>query len=98
MLIGKHRRDAQASLARAGFGRQMDRLFDNFRWRSVPSELELSPEVALKILFLRTLHAFCDGNSDGRYLLLTRGEWEEVRAIREEEEKVAREGGGKWSR
>ena len=70
---------------------KLSNLFDSFIWRSnggkqrtrLPGHYpgcECSPEVALKIQFLRLVHAFCD-HSDFKHLLMSRCEWDELGRI-----------------
>ena len=50
------------------------------RIRGHNASCECSPEVALKIQFLRLVHSFCD-HSDYKHLLLSVPELEELEAI-----------------
>ncbi|KAK4319847.1 hypothetical protein Pmani_009262 [Petrolisthes manimaculis] len=91
LLLGKQRREVQAQLATLCLIPRLSDLFDLFIWKCetfqdrvrVPGHLsscECSPEVALKIQFLRLVHSFCD-QSEYRYLMLTPDEYQEVRNI-----------------
>ncbi|KAK7069543.1 Short transient receptor putative channel 4-associated protein, partial [Halocaridina rubra] len=71
LLLGKQRREVQAQLAQLRLIPRLSELFDLFIWKCetyqervrVPGHLsscECSPEVALKIQFLRLVHSFCD--------------------------------------
>ncbi|MPC25854.1 Short transient receptor potential channel 4-associated protein [Portunus trituberculatus] len=91
LLLGKQRKEVQVQLARLRLIPRLSSLFDLFIWKCetyqerirVPGHLsscECSPEVALKIQFLRLVHSFCD-QSDYRYLMLTPKEFTEVRKI-----------------
>ncbi|KAK8404993.1 hypothetical protein O3P69_001519 [Scylla paramamosain] len=91
LLLGKQRKEVQVQLARLRLIPRLSSLFDLFIWKCetyqerirVPGHLsscECSPEVALKIQFLRLVHSFCD-QSDYRYLMLTPKEFSEVRKI-----------------
>jgi len=91
LLVGKHRKQVQKELAELQLIPKLSNLFDNFIWRSnggrqrtrLPGHYagcECSPEVALKIQFLRLVHSFCD-HSDYKHLLMSRCEWEELGRI-----------------
>ncbi|KAG0714864.1 Short transient receptor potential channel 4-associated protein [Chionoecetes opilio] len=91
LLLGKQRKEVQVQLAKLRLIPHLSSLFDLFIWKCetyqerirVPGHLsscECSPEVALKIQFLRLVHSFCD-QSDYRYLMLTPKEFSEVRRI-----------------
>ncbi|XP_053638919.2 short transient receptor potential channel 4-associated protein [Cherax quadricarinatus] len=91
LLLGKQRKDVQTQLARLRLIPRLSQLFDLFIWKCetyqerirVPGHLsscECSPEVALKIQFLRLVHSFCD-QSEYRYLMLTPVEYREVCSI-----------------
>ncbi|XP_066937190.1 short transient receptor potential channel 4-associated protein-like [Macrobrachium rosenbergii] len=91
LLLGKHRKEVQAQLAQLRLIPRLSQLFDLFIWKCetyqervrVPGHLsscECSPEVALKIQFLRLVHSFCD-QSEYRYLMLTPTEYREVCSI-----------------
>lgn len=91
LLLGKQRKEVQVQLAKLRLIPRLSSLFDLFIWKCeayqerirVPGHLsscECSPEVALKIQFLRLVHSFCD-QSDYRYLMLTPKEYGEVRRI-----------------
>jgi len=91
LLVGKHRKQVQKELAELQLIPKLSNLFDNFIWRSnggrqrtrLPGHYagcECSPEVALKIQFLRLVHSFCD-HSDFKHLLMSRCEWEELGRI-----------------
>ncbi|XP_076060647.1 short transient receptor potential channel 4-associated protein-like isoform X2 [Oratosquilla oratoria] len=88
LLLGERRKKVQAQLAHLRLIPRLSKLFDHFIWRCdgyqerlrVPghqSSCECSPEVALKIQFLRLVHSFCD-QSEYRYLMLTPVEYQEV--------------------
>ena len=91
LLVGKHRKQVQKELADLQLIPKLSTLFDSFIWRSnggrqrtrLPGhypECECSPEVALKIQFLRLVHSFCD-HSDFKHLLMSRCEWDEIGRI-----------------
>jgi len=91
LLVGKHRKQVQKELAELQLIPKLNELFDNFIWRSnggrqrsrLPGHYagcECSPEVALKIQFLRLVHSFCD-HSEYKHLLMSRCEWDELRRI-----------------
>ncbi|KAG7168132.1 Short transient receptor potential channel 4-associated protein-like [Homarus americanus] len=91
LLLGKQRKEVQTQLAKLRLIPRLSQLFDLFIWKCetyqerirVPGHLsscECSPEVALKIQFLRLVHSFCD-QSEYRYLMLTPTEYREVCSI-----------------
>ena len=91
LLVGKHRKQVQKELADLELIPKLSNLFDSFIWRSnggrqrtrLPGHYpgcECSPEVALKIQFLRLVHSFCD-HSDYKHLLMSRVEWDEIGRI-----------------
>ena len=91
LLVGKHRKQVQKELADLQLIPKLSVLFDSFIWRSnggrqrtrLPGHYpgcECSPEVALKIQFLRLVHSFCD-HSDYKHLLMSRCEWDEIGRI-----------------
>ena len=91
LLVGKHRKQVQKELADLHLIPKLSVLFDSFIWRSnggrqrtrLPGHYpgcECSPEVALKIQFLRLVHSFCD-HSNYKHLLMSRCEWDELRRI-----------------
>jgi Trpc4-associated protein len=91
LLVGKHRKQVQKELAELQLIPKLSNLFDSFIWRSnggrqrtrLPGHYhgcECSPEVALKIQFLRLVHSFCD-HSDFKHLLMSRCEWDELGRI-----------------
>jgi len=91
LLVGKHRKQVQKELADLQLIPKLSNLFDSFIWRSnggrqrtrLPGHYpgcECSPEVALKIQFLRLVHSFCD-HSDYKHLLMSRAEWDELGRI-----------------
>jgi len=91
LLVGKHRKQVQKELAELQLIPKLSQLFDSFIWRSnggrqrtrLPGHYpgcECSPEVALKIQFLRLVHSFCD-HSDYKHLLMSRCEWDELGRI-----------------
>merc|ERR1719508_191033 len=91
LLVGKHRKQVQKELADLQLIPKLSTLFDSFIWRSnggrqrtrLPGHYagcECSPEVALKIQFLRLVHSFCD-HSDYKHLLMSRCEWDELGRI-----------------
>ena len=91
LLVGKHRKQVQRQLAELQLIPKLSNLFDCFIWRSnggrqrtrLPnhhSNCECSPEIALKIQFLRLIHSFCDHN-EYKHLLMSRCEWDEVKRI-----------------
>ncbi|CAL1542010.1 unnamed protein product [Lymnaea stagnalis] len=92
-LLGKHRKKVQRKLAELKLASGLSDLFDQFIWkcqvgrsqtrhrlRGHNSSCECSPEVALKIQFLRLVHSFCD-HSDFKHLLLSKSELNEVKKI-----------------
>lgn len=96
-LLGKHRKKVQRKLADLKLASGLSELFDQFIWKCQVSRsqtrnrlrghnqsCECSPEVALKIQFLRLVHSFCDhSESDRRYkhLLLSKSELNEIKKI-----------------
>ena len=91
LLVGKHRKQVQKELADLQLIPKLSNLFDCFIWRSnggrqrtrLPGHYpgcECSPEVALKIQFLRLVHSFCD-HSDYKHLLMSQCEWGEIGRI-----------------
>jgi len=91
LLVGKHRKQVQKELADLQLIPKLSNLFDSFIWRSnggrprtrLPGHYpgcECSPEVALKIQFLRLVHSFCD-HSDFKHLLMSHCEWGEIGRI-----------------
>ncbi|XP_056008894.1 short transient receptor potential channel 4-associated protein-like [Ostrea edulis] len=89
-LLGKHRKKVQRKLAELKLAPGLSELFDQFIWKCQVSRYssrhrlrghnaacECSPEVALKIQFLRLVHSFCD-HSDYKHLLLSKNELNEV--------------------
>ena len=93
LLIGKHRKKVQKEFAELALIPKLSNMMDNFVWKSNTGrsrmwnlaghfqDCECSPEVAVKIQFLRLLHSFCDQNPY-KYLLLTACELEEHRRIK----------------
>lgn len=92
-LLGKHRKKVQRKLAELKLAPGLSDLFDQFIWKCQVSRYssrnrlrghnaacECSPEVALKIQFLRLVHSFCD-HSDYKHLLLSKTELNEVKRI-----------------
>ncbi|BFZ19838.1 hypothetical protein BsWGS_22876 [Bradybaena similaris] len=92
-LLGKHRKKVQRKLAELKLASGLSELFDQFIWkcqvsrsqtrhrlRGHNSSCECSPEVALKIQFLRLVHSFCD-HSEYKHLLLSKSELNEVKKI-----------------
>ncbi|XP_053402088.1 short transient receptor potential channel 4-associated protein-like isoform X2 [Mercenaria mercenaria] len=92
-LLGKHRKKVQRKLAELKLAPGLSELFDQFIWkcqvgrytnrhrmRGHNAACECSPEVALKIQFLRLVHSFCD-HSDYKHLLLSKSELSEVKRI-----------------
>ncbi|XP_052230247.1 short transient receptor potential channel 4-associated protein-like [Dreissena polymorpha] len=92
-LLGKHRKKVQRKLAELKLAPGLSDLFDQFIWkcqvgryssrhrmRGHNAACECSPEVALKIQFLRLVHSFCD-HSDYKHLLLSKSELNEVKRI-----------------
>ncbi|KAK3605673.1 hypothetical protein CHS0354_013470 [Potamilus streckersoni] len=92
-LLGKHRKKVQRKLAELKLAPGLSDLFDQFIWkcqvgryssrhrlRGHNAACECSPEVALKIQFLRLVHSFCD-HSDYKHLLLSKNELNEVKRI-----------------
>ncbi|XP_060063786.1 short transient receptor potential channel 4-associated protein-like [Ylistrum balloti] len=91
-LLGKHRKKVQRKLAELKLAPGLSELFDQFIWkcqvrhstrhrlRGHNAACECSPEVALKIQFLRLVHSFCD-HSDYKHLLLSKNELNEVKRI-----------------
>ncbi|KAJ8302972.1 hypothetical protein KUTeg_019368 [Tegillarca granosa] len=87
-LLGKHRKKVQRKLAELKLAPGLSELFDQFIWkcqvyssrhrlRGHNAACECSPEVALKIQFLRLVHSFCD-HSDYKHLLLSKNELNEI--------------------
>ncbi|KAK6185324.1 hypothetical protein SNE40_007584 [Patella caerulea] len=91
-LLGKHRKKVQRKLAELKLAAGLSDLFEQFIWkcqvrhntrhrlRGHNAACECSPEVALKIQFLRLVHSFCD-HSDYKHLLLSKNELSEVKRI-----------------
>ena len=90
-MVGKQRKLVQKSLAEMELIPKLSTLFDSFIWRSnggrqrsrLPGHnpgCECSPEIALKIQFLRLVHSFCD-HSEYKHLLMSRCEWDELKRI-----------------
>lgn len=93
-LAGKARKKVQKKLAELQLIPGLSELFEQFIWkcqgsfrtntrnrlRGHNSSCECSPEVALKIQFLRLIHSFCD-HSDYKHLLLTKSELSELKRI-----------------
>ncbi|KAK2190340.1 hypothetical protein NP493_84g05051 [Ridgeia piscesae] len=92
-LVGKHRKKVQRRLADLHMVSGLSELFDQFIWkcqshrnnsqhrlRGHNASCECSPEVALKIQFLRLIHSFCD-HSDYKHLLLSKSELNEIKRI-----------------
>eukprot|EP00918_Siedleckia_nematoides_P024820 GHVU01053597.1.p1 GENE.GHVU01053597.1~~GHVU01053597.1.p1 ORF type:complete len:770 (-),score=71.82 GHVU01053597.1:2839-5148(-) len=92
-LVGKHRKKVQRKLADLQLVPGLSELFDQFIWkcqahrnnsryriRGHNASCECSPEVALKIQFLRLVHSFCD-HSDFKHLLLSKSELNEIKRI-----------------
>lgn len=93
LLIGKLRKRVQKLLAELQLIPQMSELFDEFIWQSHSvrhrnhllghnSGCECSPEVPLKIQFLRLIHSFCD-HSEYKHLMLTEEEYNELQIVQE---------------
>jgi len=94
LLIGKHRKQIQNELAEMEMIPRLSILMDRFVWKSNSgrnnrtwnivehfNECDCSPEVAVKIQFLRLIHSFCDQNPY-KHLLLTPCELDELRRIK----------------
>ena len=93
LLIGKHRKQMQKELAEFGLIPRLSELMDSFVWKNSSgrsrtwnlvghfSGCECSPEVAVKIQFLRLLHSYCDQNPY-KHLLLTPCELDELQRIK----------------
>ena len=93
LLIGKHRKKMQRELAELELIPKLSMVMDRFMWKSNSGRsrtwnlvghfngCECSPEVAVKIQFLRLLHSFCDQNPY-KHLLLTPCELDELRRIK----------------
>ncbi|CAH1779910.1 unnamed protein product [Owenia fusiformis] len=89
-LIGKHRKKVQRKLADLKMIPGLSNMFDEFIWkcqvntrhrlRGHNASCECSPEVALKIQFLRLVHSFCD-HSEHKHLLLSKSELAELKRI-----------------
>lgn len=90
-LVGKHRKKVQRKLAELNLVPGLSEMFDQFIWKCQSSQrqhhyhsnrrqCECSPEVALKIQFLRLVHSFCD-HSDFKHLLLSKSELNEIKRI-----------------
>ena len=82
LLVGKHRKQVQKELADLQLIPKLSTLFDSFIWRSnggrqrtrLPGHYpgcECSPEVALKIQFLRLVHSFCGIYQNIKYTCCT---------------------------
>ncbi|XP_040581494.1 short transient receptor potential channel 4-associated protein [Lepeophtheirus salmonis] len=91
-LIGRHRKRVQKELSELKLVPKLSDLFDQFIWRynagrqraRLPghtSRCECSPEVAVKMQFLRLIYGFCDHN-EYKHLLLSPYEWEELKRIK----------------
>ena len=92
LLIGKHRKKMQKELAELELIPKLSMVMDRFMWKSNSGRsrtwnlvghfngCECSPEVAVKIQFLRLLHSFCDQNPY-KHLLLTPCELDELQRI-----------------
>ena len=94
LLIGKHRKQIQNELAEMEMIPRLSILMDRFVWKSNSgrnnrtwnivehfNECDCSPEVAVKIQFLRLIHSFCDQNPY-KHLLLSPCELDELRRIK----------------
>lgn len=91
-LVGKQRKKVQKQLAELKLVPTLSDIFDNFIWkcptakvgtrrlRGHNSSCECSPEVALKIQFLRLVHSLCD-HSEHKHLLLSRSELTELKKL-----------------
>ncbi|XP_033626830.1 short transient receptor potential channel 4-associated protein-like [Asterias rubens] len=89
LLTGKQRTKVHEMLSKFKLMAGLNLLFDKVIWRcnlrSRPlhghnENCDCSPEVALKVQFLRLVHSFCDQN-ENKYLILTRGEINELNRI-----------------
>nr|XP_006817993.1 PREDICTED: short transient receptor potential channel 4-associated protein-like [Saccoglossus kowalevskii] len=89
LLTGKQRNKVHDLLADSRLVPSINDIFDKIIWkcnlRSSPDpelddSCECSPEIALKIQFLRLVHSFCDHHPN-KYLMLTRTEINELNRI-----------------
>ncbi|XP_070576007.1 short transient receptor potential channel 4-associated protein-like [Ptychodera flava] len=89
LLTGKQRNKVQEMLAETKLIPSLNEIFEKIIWkcnlrsRPIPGHgenCECSPEIALKIQFLRLLHSFCDHHPN-KVLLLTRSEVNELNRI-----------------
>ncbi|XP_077982757.1 short transient receptor potential channel 4-associated protein-like [Glandiceps talaboti] len=89
LLTGKQRNKVHGMLAENRLMPSLTDIFDKIVWRcnlrSRPfpghgENCECSPEIALKIQFLRLVHSFCDHHPN-KHLLLTRTELHELNRI-----------------
>ncbi|XP_014671156.1 PREDICTED: short transient receptor potential channel 4-associated protein-like isoform X2 [Priapulus caudatus] len=93
-LVGKQRKKVQKQLAELKLIPTLADIFDNFIWKCTSGKIgtrrlrghnsscECSPEVALKIQFLRLVHSLCD-HSEHKHLLLSRTELTELKKLNE---------------
>ena len=93
LLIGKNRKQIQKQLSELELIPKLSNMMDSICWKTHSartrawslaghfSGCECSPEVAVKIQFLRLLHSFCDQNEEHKHLLLTPCEFDELRRI-----------------
>lgn len=87
LLIGKERKQVQKTLSKLRLAAALNSLFDYLVWNchcdqhgsstmGEPQQVR-SPEVAVKIQFLRLVHSFCD-HSDYKRVILSREEIDEI--------------------
>eukprot|EP00057_Strongylocentrotus_purpuratus_P030323 XP_781318.3 PREDICTED: short transient receptor potential channel 4-associated protein isoform X1 [Strongylocentrotus purpuratus] len=88
LLGGKQRHKVHEILAQYKLMPGLNNLFDKVIWRcnlrapihGVNENCDCSPEVALKVQFLRLLHTYCD-HHDNKYLIMTRHEINDLNRI-----------------
>ncbi|XP_071957366.1 short transient receptor potential channel 4-associated protein-like [Antedon mediterranea] len=90
LLSGKQRNKVHTEVSSHKLMPGLNRLFDRVIWRcnlrpfhrqsGHLENCECSPEVALKIQFLRLIHSYCDHHHN-KYLIMTRSEIQEVTRI-----------------
>ncbi|XP_022103399.1 short transient receptor potential channel 4-associated protein-like [Acanthaster planci] len=89
LLTGKQRTKVHEMLSKYKLMAGLNVLFDKVIWRcnlrsqpmhGLNENCDCSPEVALKVQFLRLVHSFCDQN-ENKYLILTRSEINELNRI-----------------
>ncbi|XP_071484771.1 short transient receptor potential channel 4-associated protein-like [Diadema antillarum] len=88
LLGGKQRHKVHEVLAQCKLMPGLNALFDKVIWRCIlrapihgaNENCDCSPEVALKVQFLRLLHTYCD-HHDNKYLIMTRHEVNDLNRI-----------------